>query len=160
MMDNERKLRGEINMTKPKVEEYLGNWMNTIINNIEITTPKRLFKIIPNIKESDTLKLLEQRYQRLRFQTNSWTRDQLDEIKNLQNLIIEENKNLNETYWNRKIEDLQDIYNDPTKFWRQIRMLKGSSNPETPYLINEQNYIKITGKVFSESTLRKTGITT
>ena len=35
MMDNERKLRGEINMTKPKVEEYLGNWMNTIINNIE-----------------------------------------------------------------------------------------------------------------------------
>ena len=102
MMDNERKLRGEINMTKPKVEEYLGNWMNTIINNIEITTPKRLFKIIPNIKESDTLKLLEQRYQRLRFQTNSWTRDQLDEIKNLQNLIIEENKNLNETYWNKK----------------------------------------------------------
>ena len=89
-------------MTKPKVEEYLGNWMNTIINNIEITTPKRLFKIIPNIKESDTLKLLEQRYQRLRFQTNSWTRDQLDEIKNLQNLIIEENKNLNETYWNKK----------------------------------------------------------
>ena len=103
------------------------------------TTTKRHFKIIPNIKESDTLKLLEQRYQRLRFQTNSWTRDQLDEIKNLQNLIIEENKNLNETYWNKKIEDLQDIYNDPTKFWRQIRMLKGSSNPETPYLINEQN---------------------
>ena len=39
----------------------------------------------------------------------------------------------------KKLKTCKIYIMNPTKFWRQIRMLKGSSNPETPYLINEQN---------------------
>ena len=42
-------------------------------------------------------------------------------------------------FWENKITNLEGIYNNPEKFWKNIRRLKGNNIQETPYLINERN---------------------
>ena len=131
MSNNENEIRNKTNITK--------KWLEDIKDEIERNTPKVEYKLIPEIKESDRLKLLEQHYTRLRFQSSTWDRDQVRMIRNLQQQLSEEINRVSETYWNNKIAKLQDIYNEPEKFWRQIRNMKGTTTVESPYLVDNHN---------------------
>ena len=46
---------------------------------------------------------------------DSWTREDIIHIRQLQELLKEENKRLSNENWDKQIEDLQDIYNESKK---------------------------------------------
>ena len=78
-------------------------------------------------------------------------------IRDLQQRIKTEMNRLTTEFWDNKINNLKDIYNNPEKFWRHIRILKGSNKTEATYLINERNEkIFEEGEKFSKSTQEKT----
>ena len=129
-------------INKEIIDEELEYWVKAITTSADQTTPKRTYKITPNIKETDTLRRVENQYINLRFTTNYWTRQQIEDIKTLQRIILNETKQVNESHWNTTTENLQEIYNDPAKFWNKVRILKGQQSSETPYLVNDRN-IKI-----------------
>ena len=142
MTEIENHLTNKQQINKTDIEESTKQWLENIIYEVDNNSPKVNFKVIPNVKENDKIKLLERKYENLRFNSNSWTREQIAEIRNLQQKLTEEMRILNESHWNSKMEQLQQKYKEPTEFWRQIKILKGSTKVETPYLLNIQN-IKI-----------------
>ena len=142
MIEQERKLNNTRVINKEIIDEELEYWVKAITTSVDQTTPKRAYKITPNIKETDTLRRVENQYINLRFTTNYWTRQQIEDIKTLQRIILNKTKQVNESHWNTTIENLQEIYNDSAKFWNKVRILKGQPSSETPYLVNDWN-IKI-----------------
>ena len=46
-------------MNKDEVDEYQYEWTETITVNMDITLPKKFYKLLPNVKESNTLKQLD-----------------------------------------------------------------------------------------------------
>ena len=96
MSNNENEIKNKTNITKNDIEYHTKKWLDDIKDEIERNTPKVEYKLIPEIKESDRLRLLEH-YTRLRFQSSTWDRDQVWTIKNLQRQLSEEMNILNST---------------------------------------------------------------
>ena len=139
MITNEQSIHNKEQIKQNGIEDHITKWIDIITRNIEETTPKKAYKLYPNIKESNELKLIEQTYHRLRFCTNHWTRGQIIQIRELQERIKTEMSRVVSEFWENKITNLEGIYNNPEKFWKNIRRLKGNNIQETPYLINERN---------------------
>ena len=139
MIVNEQNMRNTEIINKEKIDEHINKWMTTIQTGIKATTPMQSFRLQPNVKESDELRLIELTYNRLRFNTDSWTLGQIDEIRSLQQRMRTEMSSLSNKFWEDKIENLQDIYNRPEKFWKEVQLLKGSNHIEPPYLVNTRN---------------------
>ena len=139
MISNEQNLRDTEIINKEKIDEHLERWMKIIQTSIAATAPMKSYRMQPNIKESGELRLIELIYNRLRFNTNGWTMEQIEEIRTLQQRMRTEMSRLTNKFWEDKINNLQDIYNRPEEFWKQIKKLKGNSVTETPYLTNSRN---------------------
>ena len=109
------------------------NWIGIIDDAAEETIPKTKITYHIHARESDYLKLLEYQYNQLR-NINGWTREQRELIRNIQEQLKEENLRLYREAWNNKIRKLNDIYNDPTRFWKETQKLMGSGTVKTPYI--------------------------
>ena len=116
MIEIENHLTNKQQINKTDIEESTKQWLENIIYEVDNNSPKVNFKVIPNVKENDKIKLLERKYENLRFNSNSWTREQIAEIRNLQQKLTEEMQILNESHWNSKMEQLQQKYKEPTEF--------------------------------------------
>ena len=127
------------NIDKTKIDEELSTWMVNIQEELEKSTPRQAFKQLPTYKESDLLKLAEEKYRNMRLNNPIWTRQNITEMRILQNIIIEESIRLNQEFWTNKIKTMENIYNDSAKFWKEVRKVKGSSNETTTYLIYESS---------------------
>ena len=67
------------------------------------------------------------------------TREYLDVIKELQRRILEENLRLSKEAWETKINWLNDICKDSTKFWGNVKKLISNNKEITEYLIDTNN---------------------
>ena len=121
----------EIN--KEKIDGSIGNWIGIIDEAAEEAIPKIKITYYIHGRESDYLKLLENQYNLLR-NINGWTREQRELIRNIQEQLKEENLRLYREVWSNKIRKLNNIYNDPTRFWKETQKLMGGGTIKTPYI--------------------------
>ena len=122
-----------------KIDEYYKKWMDSIVTSINNTTPLKTYKLISNYKESDLLKLVEEKYREIKYNNRQWTRENIRETRILQEIIIEESKRLTQENWDTKIENLKVEYSQPALFWRNIKQLKGGNKEIITYLLDEND---------------------
>ena len=84
MIEIENHLTNKQQINKNDIEESIKQWLENIVYEVDKNSPKVNFKVTPNVNENDEIKLLERQYENLRLNSNSWTREQIAEIKNLQ----------------------------------------------------------------------------
>ena len=106
MMTNEQNIRNAERISQREIDEYIKKWMDVIRSKVEETTPTSIYNLQPNVKESDELKLIVQIYNRIRFQTNHWTIEHLNIIRDLQQRIKTEMNRLTTEFWDNKINNL------------------------------------------------------
>ena len=59
-------------------------------------------------------------------------------IRNIQEEIKNERIRLNTEVWNTRIKNLNDIYNNPAKFWKDVQKLMGGTAKGVPYIIDNR----------------------
>ena len=104
----------------------------------EESVPKSKVNYYIHPKVSDYIKLLEQNYKQL-TSLNHWSREQLIQIRNIQEQLKEESKRLYTEMWNNKIQKVNSTYNDPAKFWGDIKVLMGGKGIENSYILDANN---------------------
>ena len=122
------------NKTKADIDHELMQWADSIQKATETSIPKNKNNYHIHPQESDFLKILENLYIQLK-NLDSWDREQLNIIKNIQELIKQENVRLYNERWSEKISKLQEIYNNPQKFWRDVGNLMGGKKNSNTYIV-------------------------
>ena len=129
----------EININKNKIEEGFERWLDIVKTELEAATPIKQYKTIKNFQDSDFLKLLKERYKDLRNNNAQWDRNSIQETRNIQEAIKEESLRLTNENWDSLIANLDSNYKDPTKFWKDVKKLKGNNTEIITYIIDENN---------------------
>ena len=120
------------------IENSLNKWMNIITETRDEIIPKTEINYLIHARDSDYLKLLENVCKQI-LNKQIWTREDLDIIKEIQRRILEENLRLSKEAWEIKINWLNDICKDSTKFWGNVKKLIGNNREKTEYLIDVNN---------------------
>ena len=97
------------------IENSLNKWISIITETRDEVIPKTKINYFIHAHDSEYLKLLENMYNQI-LNKPIWTREDLDVIKKLQRQILEENLRLSKEAWETKINWLNDICKDRTKF--------------------------------------------
>ena len=108
-------LGSRMNIDADEIEELYGQWYKNIDATLEETTQKRRMSFYIHARDSDFLKLLEINYQNL-SRKPVWTTEDMETIRNIQQLMREENLRLYREAWEKKLEHLNRIYKDSSKF--------------------------------------------
>ena len=111
------------NVNKETIDAEIERWMKTITNSAKEAIPIRKMNYLIHPPDSDFLRVLVNMYNQLK-NLNPWNRHQLHLIRNIQEQIKQENLRLYNETWSSKINKIQNIYNDPKKFWANIRTSK------------------------------------
>ena len=143
-LENKTVLSDMNNKTQRDIDNEIQNWMNNIMEVAEETIPKNKLSYFIHPPNSDFINILENQYQQL-MTLNHWTRDHLELIKNIQILIKNESKRLQDETWSNKLSKLQESYMDPKTFWADVRKIIGEKKEEVPYLIGNNG-----NKLFTE----------
>ena len=120
------------------IENSINKWISIIKETRDEVIPKTKINYYIHARDSDYLKLLEITYNQI-LNIPIWTRGDLDIIKELQRRISEENLRLSKEAWETKINWLNDICKDSTKFWGNVKKLIGNNKEITEYLIDTNN---------------------
>ena len=121
-INNEPLEGGGIN--QERIDNAITNWIKIVKVAKEESVPKSKVNYYIHPKVSDYIKLLEQNYKQL-TSLNHWSREQLIQIRNIQEQLKEESKRLHTEMWNNKIQKVNSTYKDPAKFWGDIKVLMG-----------------------------------
>lgn len=122
-------------ITKEIIDEAMGRWMADIIDVTNEVIPEKEKMYYTHPIDSDFIKILEMTYDTLRNKV-FWTEDDRQMIRNIQEQIKEEATRMTNVKWTKTIEQVQDYYGDPRKFWNKIRRFMGGKETETPYLLD------------------------
>ena len=126
-------------ISKETIDEAINRWMEDIHAVAEETIPKKKLQYYIHPQTSDWLKLLEMKYAEMKDRSNNeYTQDYRRIIRNIQERIKEEAARLHDEVWDKKIIELQEIYNDPKKFWGNIKRFMGNNKAEIPYLLDNR----------------------
>ena len=125
------------NITKNQIDDEVDKWMENIITVANASIPKTKVNYLVHPIDSDYLKLLMNMYVQLRNQ-NYWNRQQLYQLRLIQEQIRTESLRLYNEKWSEKMAKTQEIYKDPKSFWANVRLLMGSNKNGDTYLINER----------------------
>ena len=120
------------------IENSINKWLNIIKDTRDEVIPKTKINYYIHARDSDYLKLLEIMYNQI-LNKPIWTREDLDIIKELQRRILEENLRLSKEAWEAKINWLNNICKDSTKFWGNVKKLIGNNKEIIEYLIDTNN---------------------
>ena len=120
------------------IENSINKWINIIKETRDEIIPKTKINYYIHARDSDYLKLLEITCNQI-LNKPIWTREDLYIIKELQKRILEENLRLSKEAWETKINWLNDICKDSTKFWGNVKKLLGNNKEITEYIINTNN---------------------
>lgn len=128
------------NQTLEHIDAALEQWLNAVEEGTKAAIPTTSMRFIRAQTPSPELHALQTRYTRLYNLAGrqGLTFDQYQEYRQLQRDIQTLCRQLYNDQWNLKISQLTDKYRDPTRFWREIRLLKGTDKRSTPYLIDHQ----------------------
>ena len=114
------------------------NWIKIVNEAKDESVPKTKVNYYIHPKVSDYIKLLEQNYKQL-MTLNNWSRNHLNQIRNIQEQLKEESIRLNNEMWNNKIQQVNSLYKDPAKFWNNIKLLMGGKGIKNFYILVRNN---------------------
>ena len=120
-----------------KIEKYYGHWYKAIEDSLEETSPTTKISFYLHAGDSDFLRLLEITYRGLTTKP-FWTRDDIELLRNIQQRIREENLRLYREEWEKKIENLDQIHKDSSKFWGGAKKLIGNARERQEYIMDPQ----------------------
>ena len=69
--------------------------------------------------------------------TNNWTQANYYVFKNIQEQLKEEHKRLYTEKWQELMDEIDDCYGDPTKFWNRIKTLMGGTPNKVSKMMDE-----------------------
>ena len=123
-----------------EIEDLFKKWYEAIEDTLEETTPTTRIRYYLHARNSDLLKLLELTYRNLTHKP-FWTVNDINLIRNIQQRMREENLRLYREEWETKVESLNRVYKDSSKFWEGVKRLIGSSKEKQEYILhpNRQN---------------------
>ena len=130
----------EPNPTLEEIDEQLDNWTRHIQNASDKNIPTIKNRIIPGIKPNETTREIQRQYDEILndIAYNGPTLDKSRQIIRLRNELRIEYQTQSNQVWNGLIERL-DLDEDPTRFWKTVRRLKGTDKQKTPYLKDHHN---------------------
>lgn len=122
------------------IDDYLQEWTRLVQDASDDNIPTIRQRIVPGLKPSHDLLLLEIQYNALRDDIDehgpSFERNRL--INGLKRQMTTEYHILQNRTWNDIIDRL-DLEEDPTKFWKTVRRLQGNDKQKIPYLRDHDN---------------------
>ena len=126
------------------IENKLSSWSNIINKSKDDNIPMTTFKTMPYPKMSDSLKLIKARYDmlRLRTTTTGFTLASLNELKNLQTELTQEEARCYKKNWETLIKAIKIDPQNPAKFWKDIKRLMGKTTQAVPYVMDNNNVKK------------------
>ena len=130
---NEIEQRNDINADT--IEEFYGEWYGVIERSLEETSPKVKRTYFLHARDSDYLRLMETVYRDLAAKP-VWTRADMDMIKELQRRMREENLRLYREAWEEKVEYLNTVHKDSSKFWSGVGRLIGNQKEIQEYILD------------------------
>ena len=90
------------------IENNLNKWMTIITETRDEIIPKSKLNYFIHARDSDYLKLLENTYKNI-LNKPFWSRNDLDDIKEMQRRILEENLRLSKEAWENKVDWLNEV---------------------------------------------------
>ena len=106
-----------------------------IEHSLDETSPKVKRNYFLHARDSDYLRLMEITYRDLAAKP-VWTRADMDMIKELQRRMREENLRLYREAWEEKVEYLNTVYKDSSKFWGGVGRLIGNQKEIQEYILD------------------------
>ena len=122
---------------REKIDIAIKTWTDDIVETMDELIPLKMAYKFIKPPDSDLIKILEMSYETLRDK-NHWTLDDRRTIQQIQQMIRDESTRISNEQWSNEINKLQDIYGDPSKFWKGVRKMMGDNKNMTPYIINRQ----------------------
>ena len=139
--NNEDDLHPPENMTTSQIDEKIDIWFNKILTAREEIVPKSTINFNSFPLFSDTLSIQSQAYNALlsRQADGIIPYEHRELIRFLQSEIKIEFARLLTEHWNKLLRKIHMDRKDPSRFWEQVRRLKGSCPRSPPYLIQDDN---------------------
>ena len=100
---------------KDKIDVAMTKWMTDITDTMNDTIPTKTINDHISPTDNDLIKYMEILYDELRTK-DVWTIEDRQRIRQIQTIIRDESKRLHTDKWDKTIDDLQEKYNDQTKF--------------------------------------------
>ena len=123
-----------------KIDQEINQWTDIISRHYDENTPKKKFVTIPHGTDSDLMKVLKETYKNIRENALIYDVNIRRNIQFIQEELQRESIRINTEHWNTMMENLDDIYRDPVKFWKEVRRLQGSKKKEeNTYIVGENN---------------------
>ena len=131
------------NMQKDDLERSMKNWINIITEAIENNIPKSTNKLEQKEISNPQIKYLQWICSRIldNSRLTGWTHSKYTAYKTAKQKLVEESRTQSLKNWENKMDFLHSIYNDPKKFWQNIKRLRGITTSSTTYLISQNNKI-------------------
>lgn len=120
-----------------RIDEALEKWTDDLVRTEAEIVPNKTITRQIRPPTSDLLRLLETSYDTIR-ERSIQTIEQRQQTRQIQSMIMEELKRLSNERWSSEINKMQDVYNDPRKFWDKVRRLMGGSKDVPPYISDER----------------------
>ena len=123
------------NINADTIEEFYGEWYGAIKHSLEETSPKVKRNYFLHARDSDYLRLMGITYRDLAAKP-VWTHSDMDMIKELQRRMREKNLRLYREAWEEKVEYLNTVHKDISKFWGRVGCLIGNQKEIQEYILD------------------------
>ena len=130
----------EPNPTLEEIDEYLDTWTNHVQTASDKNIPTLKYRTIPGVRPTNETRRIQQQYDALLLDIayNGPTLEKSRQVNALKRQLRLEYQMQQNEVWNGLIQNL-DLEDDPTRFWKTVRKLKGTDKQKTPYLRDHQN---------------------
>ena len=127
--------------TKEEIDHELDTWYKDIDLARKECIPRTRHKTIQYPRRTPELTNLENQHRRIRDEANrtGWTRGIRQMHRAIQISIRDEWKEEYDKTWNELMQKTQDNYKNPKQFWKDVKRLMGTAQPEATYLLDHQN---------------------
>ena len=127
--------------TTTEIDEHLEIWTNKIKEATQRYVPVLTHRIIPGVKPTRQLEMLQLRYQAIKdyIEEHGINPQIMQRINETRGLIRNAYSILRDDTWNELIHKIKIDEKDPIKFWKSVQRMMGNQKQKVPYIRNAQN---------------------
>lgn len=137
------------------IDDKIGQWYDMIRVAKEAHIPMINTRTLPHPRESDALKLLQWRYNRIktRIQIEGGTVELNQILRDIRDALRDECTHLYYEHWDNLLGQIDISVRYPGLFWKKVRQLMGSDTTIMPYVLH--NNEKLYGQQEKEQCFRE-----
>lgn len=121
-----------------KIDEQMQKWFTAVQNAMKNNIPLTTHRTLPHPKVTNEIKLIQTVYKNIQnsAKNTGWTTQLRTTAKILQNNLTELLKQQRNIMWEELLNNTEKQYNDPAKFWKQIKRLMGTDSGNISYILD------------------------